>query len=163
WSAEIEVEHDNFRAALQWSLTDVSLTELGFSLAASLQCFWIVRARSREEAEWIETALKISTGAPHLRLARARAVIQYWWAKFFVGEAEDAAEPLEACLAECRHLGDARGIARALHTIGVLNAYTGQPEITRKLLIEALHFHDITTDRYGRFALLNDFGEFERA
>jgi tetratricopeptide (TPR) repeat protein len=163
WNDEFATEQDNIRTALQWSLADVGLIGSGFKLAGSLQWFWIARAMSREEARWLGAALDISKGDPSLRLARARASIQYWWARYFIGQMEGAFEGLEECLAECRELNDAFGIGRALHGLGLLQAEKGQVQCARDTLAEALLQAEAASDKYGLATLLNDTGEFERA
>ena len=57
-------EHDNFRAALSWSLSQNS--ETGPRLARALGGFWLARGLLEEGQDWLERAL--ATGPPNPRL-----------------------------------------------------------------------------------------------
>jgi hypothetical protein len=57
-------EHDNFRAALGWSLPDDG--ETGQRLARELGGFWLARGLLQEAQDWLERAL--ATGPAHPRL-----------------------------------------------------------------------------------------------
>ena len=72
WLARLEREHDNFRAALQWTLNTSALSELdvsdaassdealtGSRLAAALTRFWWIRTHWSEGRAWLERALAL--------------------------------------------------------------------------------------------------------
>jgi predicted ATPase/DNA-binding SARP family transcriptional activator len=67
---DLDVEHDNFRAALRWSLTADPSRAL--ELAASLWRYWFLRCHVVEGAEWVERALDAADGPVW---ARAEALI----------------------------------------------------------------------------------------
>ena len=48
-------EHDNFRAALEWSLSAGSPT--GLRLALELGSFWLLRGLLQEGQDWLKRAL----------------------------------------------------------------------------------------------------------
>ena len=56
WLDRLEAEHDNFRAALGWSLKNHK-TEHAMRLAGSLFEFWKMRGYTREGLQWLESAL----------------------------------------------------------------------------------------------------------
>lgn len=66
----LDREHDNFRAALRWALTDKPADAL--VLVASLWRFWLLRGHTSEGSDWVERAL---VAAPEPSLARARALV----------------------------------------------------------------------------------------
>ena len=57
WLDRLEAEHDNFRAALSWSLGDGNI-ELGLRLAGALRTFWFSHCHWREALSWYEQGLK---------------------------------------------------------------------------------------------------------
>jgi predicted ATPase/DNA-binding SARP family transcriptional activator len=58
-------EHDNFRAALSWSLPEDSQT--GPRLARALGGFWLARGFLQEAQDWLERALATGPAEPRLR------------------------------------------------------------------------------------------------
>jgi predicted ATPase len=58
-------EHDNFRAALGWSLSEDSQT--GPRLARALGGFWLARGFLQEGQDWLERALATGPADPRLR------------------------------------------------------------------------------------------------
>lgn len=62
WLDHLEEEHDNLRAALQWSLeNDV---EMAARLAAALRFFWIFHTHLTEGRKWMKKALEKSHHSP---------------------------------------------------------------------------------------------------
>ncbi len=73
---------DNFRAALEWSLSgDKERAETGLQLASSLWWFWYLRGH-REEGQWLEKALEASQGSTDL-VRRANSLARLAWVRFF--------------------------------------------------------------------------------
>ena len=54
WLRRVDVELDNVRAALTWSLTPEGDPELGQRVAGSLSWFWYLRGHLREGQQWSE-------------------------------------------------------------------------------------------------------------
>ena len=59
WLAKLDADHDNFRAALDWSLKNHK-AETAMRLAGALSEFWKMRAYAREGIQWLESAIKES-------------------------------------------------------------------------------------------------------
>ncbi|MBI3168968.1 MAG: tetratricopeptide repeat protein [Chloroflexi bacterium] len=59
WLDRLEAEHDNFRAALGWSLKNHK-AETALRLAGALSEFWKMRAYAGEGLQWLESAIKES-------------------------------------------------------------------------------------------------------
>jgi len=77
WLDAIEQEHDNVRAALEWSLAGAD-AELGARLASSLYRYWIGRRHIAEARHWTERALgAIANFAPQpaLELLRTASLL----------------------------------------------------------------------------------------
>ena len=64
WMERLETEHDNLRAALEWSRQDPGGAEAGLRLACALDRFWYFRGHWDEALRWLEAALTRSSGAP---------------------------------------------------------------------------------------------------
>jgi predicted ATPase/class 3 adenylate cyclase len=75
WLERLDVEHDNMRAALTWTLESEE-AELGLRLAGTLWRFWWMRGHYGEGRTWLEEALAKDGSAP---AARAKALEAVGW------------------------------------------------------------------------------------
>lgn len=66
WLEELEPEHDNIRAALEWRLADASRAEAASVLAESMWLFWWLRGFVREGIRWLEQAVGAMTSISEL-------------------------------------------------------------------------------------------------
>lgn len=115
WLDRLEAEHDNLRAALEWSLT-AGETEIALRLAAALWLFWQVRSYYREGSAWLDRALAQD---PSQRTeARARALNGAGMLAYCRYDFDRALAMFEQSLALARELGDRTGIAHALNNVG---------------------------------------------
>jgi predicted ATPase/DNA-binding CsgD family transcriptional regulator len=112
WLAFLEADHDNFRAALSWSLGEEGDVGLGVRLAAALWPFWFARGYLSEGRRWLESAITRSAHAP--TLARAKALNGAGSIATFQDEYEAAKALIKEGLALNRELGDKEGIASSL-------------------------------------------------
>jgi len=64
WLDRVEVEHNNMRAALDWSLKDGADLQNGIRLAASLGLFWYLRSHFVEGLEQIKVFLQKARELP---------------------------------------------------------------------------------------------------
>ena len=111
------LEHDNFRAALEW-LTETGDAEWGLRLGAALFRFWETREYFAEGRDRLDKLLKLPGSAAPSK-ARARVLFA---AGVFASEQVDYG-PSDALLGEsleiARQLGDKRGAAVSLNALGV--------------------------------------------
>lgn len=110
WLDRLEADHDNFRAALEWSLAEDP--EMALGLAAALWRFWWMRGHLREGRAWLERALQAGEGVA----APARAAALTAAGELAERHTDYAAASAwyEAALALWRDLGDTRGTATTL-------------------------------------------------
>ena len=117
WLDRLEVEHDNFRAALEWSKADAEGVEAGLRLAGALWWFWEVRGYWKEGRQWLDDVLgraeDVSTEA-HVKALNAAGAIA-----IRQGEGSRAAELANKSLTLSRRLGDKRGTASCLVILGI--------------------------------------------
>jgi non-specific serine/threonine protein kinase len=78
WLERLEAEHDNFRAALSWSL-EQGEAELGLRLSTALVEFWHMHVHHNEARRWLEGALAKEGASPSTRMkALERACFLAW-------------------------------------------------------------------------------------
>ncbi|HEY7124183.1 MAG TPA: tetratricopeptide repeat protein [Ktedonobacterales bacterium] len=142
WLDRLEREHDNLRAALQWSLEQVETrgdeasSSLALRLSIALRRFWLVHAHVIEGRDFMEQALAASTDAPPS--LRAQALLAA--ANLVIAASDYArAEALsQEALTLCRHLGDQAGVAFSLHLLGSTLWVRGNLAAGRPLVEESL-------------------------
>jgi len=121
WLERFEVEHDNFRRALQY-LIEIGDADWGLRMGAALFRFWETREHLNDGRDSISRLLKLERAAAH-PILRARLLFA---AAVLAGEQGDynsARELFEESLERCLELEDTRGVAVALNALGV-NART---------------------------------------
>jgi predicted ATPase len=121
----LDMEHNNLRAALHWSLhgtsNPVSRSESGLRLAASLCDFWAVRGYFSEGRAWLGglTAPSASAASPALSAAWASALYRAAWFANIEGDDLQHAQALaEEALSQCRLIGDLPNAASCLTCMG---------------------------------------------
>jgi predicted ATPase/class 3 adenylate cyclase len=121
WLRRLELEHDNLRAALAWSLEPeqtASSPDLALRFGATLREFWLVRGFYSEGRAFLEQALSQCAGASTSARASAlaaAAILAEW-----LGEFHRPEEMWQESLGLYRELGDTRGIASSLRGLSVL-------------------------------------------
>src|SRR5687767_2710701 len=67
WLQRLTVEHDNLRAAFDWSCLAPATTELSLRLTGALYGFWYRHLHLSEARAWLERALAQPGGSPGAR------------------------------------------------------------------------------------------------
>jgi predicted ATPase/class 3 adenylate cyclase len=158
WLDRVEAEHDNFRAALAWSLAED--LELGFRIAESLLSFWHLRAHEAEVRRWAERALEASAGLSSTTRAAGLHVLGALL--FWEGDFERSARALEESLALYRAAGDRRHVAELANTLGNSTWALGDRKRTRRLREEAIRLCWELRDPRGVARTLHYIGEESR-
>jgi predicted ATPase/DNA-binding XRE family transcriptional regulator len=135
WLDRLEVEHDNFRAALSWSLVSQGDTELGVRLTGALSHFWYVREHHSEARMWLQRALERPSEDT---AAHAKVLVGAGRLAWFQGELRRGNSLLEESLALYRDLGDDAGAAFALLVLGRLAVSQGDQKRGTTLVEESL-------------------------
>ncbi|MGH9555246.1 MAG: tetratricopeptide repeat protein, partial [Terriglobales bacterium] len=136
WLDRFELEHDNFRAALEW-LTQSGNADWGMRLGGALFRFWETREHFTEGRDRLAKLLKLPSAAARTR-ERARALFS---AGVLAGDQGDyatadtlAGESLEIA----RELNDKAAIAVSLNALAVFSRDRGELEAARVLFEESL-------------------------
>jgi predicted ATPase len=113
---DLEAEHDNFRAALDWS-RDAGALDLQLRIVGALAYFWATSDHLREGGARLDEALEHADGAaPALR---ANALIGVARVAHSSGDYERMRASAEAGLELVRGLGDEPRTALALNFLGI--------------------------------------------
>jgi len=126
WLKRLETEHDNLRAALEWTKVETDCAEAGLRLAGALYRFWFLHGHWSEGRGWLEGALSATNDPAVPALPKAlRGAAQLAWRQGDDGRATALAEK---GLAVSRELGDREEIAWHHLALGtaVLQSDTGR-------------------------------------
>jgi predicted ATPase/serine/threonine protein kinase len=160
WTARLEREHDNLRAALARALETDS--ERALRLTGALSRFWRTRGYLLEGRRWYDRALSAS-GAAAPTAARAKALFGAGDLIWRLGELETAIAFYEESLGIGREVGDARLVADTMSGLGIVKMLTGRPEESRAHLEESI----VLARQIGNMPLvakaLNNLGEHARS
>ena len=141
WSARLQAERDNFRAALSHLLPEPlsehsEAAEQALRMAAALGFFWYKTGSVGEGSVWLERALAAAPDAPDLLQARALHALG-----MLTGERGDADRALVHFQASCelfRRAGDLVGVARSLNSQGGIARDMGDPARAERLFVESV-------------------------
>lgn len=113
WLDRLQLEHDNFRAALDWTVSRGDALR-AMCLAAAFWRFWQMRGHLREGRARLETILAMPSSREH-PAERARALEAAGGVAYWQGDMAAAEVFYDDCLELARAAGDARGLANALY------------------------------------------------
>jgi predicted ATPase len=136
WPERMELEHNNFRAALEW-LTETEDVDWGLRLGTGLFRFWEMREHLAEGRYRLAKLLKM-VGATTRTKVRERALFA---AGVLAGEQGDYASAdslMKESLDIARQLHDTQGAAISLNALGVLARDRGDVAVARSLFEESL-------------------------
>jgi predicted ATPase/class 3 adenylate cyclase/Tfp pilus assembly protein PilF len=144
-----EIEHDNLRTALEWSLTKPAAlpADAAMRLAGALGQFWDIRGYWSEGREWLQQA--IETNADQRTVAQAEAL---WQAGFLANRQETplAAQPLfEASYALAVELQASVQIAWSLLSLGIMKSLIEGNARGRSMIEESLSRFEALHDQKG--------------
>jgi non-specific serine/threonine protein kinase len=147
WFHRLADEQDNLRAALDWCRADPSGTEPGLRLAGSLWQFWLVRGLLSEGREWLEEALH----RPEVVSPEVAAKAHYAAGILARGQQDHAAarRHQEQSLELARAVDNRTVVAAALHSLGGMEADTGNDAGAQTLLDECLAIRTALGDQWG--------------
>jgi predicted ATPase/serine/threonine protein kinase len=136
WLERFALEHDNFRAGLEW-LTETGDAEWGLRLGAALFPFWEMREYLAEGRDRLGKLLKLA-GAAAPTKGRARALFAAGVLAGEQGNYESADEFMRENLDIAHQLRDTQGVAVSLNALAVHARDRGDLAVARSLLEESL-------------------------
>lgn len=137
WMARLDIEHDNLRAALTWSLEEVDSSEAGLRFCGALCRYWAGRGYAAEGEAWCAKALSRDTRGQGTR-ARVKLLIAAGTLAWRLGDMTRARTILEQALDLSRHLGVRTLEADALASLGGVATHRAEFPMARALLEQAV-------------------------
>ncbi|HEU0295760.1 MAG TPA: LuxR C-terminal-related transcriptional regulator [Anaerolineales bacterium] len=158
---QLEIEHDNLRAALEWSKSEFGSVEAGLLLGSALWRFWEIQNHLREGLEHLTDLLALPQAQAHTA-ARAKALYGAGYLALMQGLARDytASESLlNESLAIARERNEPQLIATAIYGLGVVARFRGDHERAEELLQESLRSFRQFENRVGTYISLYNLAE----
>jgi predicted ATPase len=156
WFELLENEHDNLRAALDWSIGVPNGGENAARLCGNIWPFWDVKGHFSEGRERILRAL----GGPGsvTDSTRASALIGAGVLADAQGDLMEAERLLEEARGVFKKLGDTSGIGSATKHLGYAAYHRGEYALARERFEEALAISRQEGDQIGEATNLNNLG-----
>jgi predicted ATPase/class 3 adenylate cyclase len=136
WLQRLDEEHDNLRAALEWTRAQAA-AEPGLRFAGALIWFWSMRGHLAEGREWCARVLAL-TGPEERTRARARALNAAGTLAWHQADYPAARARHETALAIWRELGEPAGVSRSLNNLGLVAWDQGDYPLATTLTRESL-------------------------
>jgi predicted ATPase/DNA-binding SARP family transcriptional activator len=146
WLERLEVEHDNLRAALAWTLA-CGEPETGWRLGGALAEFWARRGHLQEGRARLSEL--VATSGLTRTTARAKALVGAGMLACRQGDHAAGRALLEESLAIFQESDDKRMIASCLGEIEVAAHFQGDYMACRSLLLQCLAIQRELGDRVG--------------
>jgi predicted ATPase/class 3 adenylate cyclase len=157
WINRMEEEHDNLRAALEWSKSANGAGDICLRLAGTLGLFWESRGYFSEGRERLSAIL--STGiAQGKTTARARLLARAAELAYRQSDYPATLALAEESLTICREVGDKQGAAAALIKLGNTATEGGDYVTASGYLAEALMIWRELKDKHGTARALISLG-----
>ncbi len=160
WLERVETDHDNLRAALEWSKTAKDGLEAGLRLAGALWWFWVVRVHWSEARGWLEGALsRCSDTAPPSMPKALQGAAYLAWRR---GDYARATALCEKGLVLCRELGDRGNHALLLIWLANIASSQQQNDRARALGEESVALAQEISDKWIVTVALSSLGGVAR-
>jgi len=156
WLQRLEEEHENLRAALEWSLVEAG-SKGGLRLCGALQRFWWTRGHLTEGRQWCARLLG-KAGAEERTQERAEVLNAAGVLAYHQGDYPAARVLHEESLAIRRELGDRRGIGASLGNLGNVAFNQGDYPASTALQEQSLAIRRELGDRHGTATTLSNLG-----
>jgi predicted ATPase/DNA-binding CsgD family transcriptional regulator len=163
WTARLEKDHDNLRAALSWLLGQGEQEE-ALRMAGALWRFWLMRGHLSEGRQWLEKALAGSEGISPV--ARAKALNGAGILANYLGDHRQAKRRCEESLTLSRNLASQvpgekaykQAVADALKGLALIARNENDYAATRTFYEESLALLKELGDTWGAAEALLGLG-----
>lgn len=160
WLDQLEMEHNNLRAALEWSKAEQEGTEMELRLAGALWRFWEIRGYYAEGRAQLEAALARRHGSP--TPAQAKALVGAGTLAWHQTDYVSATAFHKQALSAQRELGDRQGIAFSLNNLGAQALEQENYQQAAKWFEESLALSRELGDRRMAGYALHNLGDVAR-
>jgi len=146
WLDRLEVDHDNLRAAMAWSIADsTSTNDMALRLSGALARFWWIAGHFTEGSRWLQHALASSADRT---AARMKALYGAAWLAHFLRDADTAEKLLQESMEIAEDLRDDWARAWILHGLGRVAYFQNDAVCARQFGQQSLRVAEAVGDRW---------------
>ena len=157
----LEIEHDNLRAALEWSKLKSDLAEAGLRLGSALWRFWEIHNHLREGRQLLTELLALPDAQAHT-VARAKALYGAGYLAMMQGTEKNfisSERLMNESMAIAQELNEPQLIANGVYGLGILTRYRGDHEHAVVQLEKSLSLFRQLGDPVGTYISLFNLAE----
>lgn len=164
WLDQLELEHDNLRAALEWSVVGASDLEPGLRLGSALWRFWSRRGHVREGRQRLEAMLVAvpsdwgERASPTHQSSQAKALNAVGFLAMMLSDFAVAKQYFDEAFALGTATGDESIVAFSLAQLASLDARRGNLSSAKTQFTESLRLWRKLIDRPGMADALFNLG-----
>jgi predicted ATPase/class 3 adenylate cyclase len=139
WLQQLEIEHDNLRAALRWALENQPTVAM--QLVYALSNFWLTRGLMTEGCDWCRAALARTESLPEhadVLMSRTQAYLALAMLSVNHGHHAEAQAAAKHGVELARKLEDAIWLVRSLNFLGLASAFVGNETLAFNSLQEGV-------------------------
>lgn len=150
WLNRLETEHDNLRAAMQWSIEQKHV-EQALRIPSALAYFWEIHGHAEEGRNWFHQAIRLEAPNPerNYQYAWATAVSGLLSLSYFLPDAKNYKSQAEEALDIFRERTDLFRAGRILHYLAVISSFAGDIETALSTLREELNYQQTAGNPWG--------------
>ncbi|HKY54570.1 MAG TPA: hypothetical protein VJM08_09705, partial [Anaerolineales bacterium] len=150
WLNRLEMEHDNLRAAIKWSLEQKHV-EQALRIPSALAYFWEIHGHDEEGRNWFDQVLALEAQGNERKYpyAWATAVDGLFSLSWFLPGGKDQKPRMEEALSTFRRHGDIFRIGRTLYHMAFIENLAGEYETAKSIFYEGLHAYQTINDQWG--------------
>ena len=158
WLDRLEIELDNIRAALAWSLQENASSDVRESaalLVGTLWLFWYLRGHWQEGKEWCNRALAYT---PTRDKVRAKTLTGATTLSFAQDDYEEANQYAEEAIHLWHGLNDQRGLADTLQIAGFVKLARHEYATAKDYFTKGLELYEALKDEPNVNAMIEGMG-----
>jgi predicted ATPase/DNA-binding CsgD family transcriptional regulator len=144
WLANMDLDLENYRTALEWSLGSAHDPNLGAIIAGHLERLWALAGLSVEARRWLDLALEKVSEREHPALTA-----RLWRAKARFLQGQPMRDCAERALALYETVGDTRGAAYVLRMLAFSLLQMGKLDEANEVIAKAISAFREKSDDVG--------------
>ena len=150
WLNRLEMEHDNLRAAMQWSVEQKHV-EQALRISSALAYFWEIHGHNDEGRNWLSQALALDAQSNERKhpFAWAKAVDGHFNLTATLPNPEQYRPRMQQALDIFRKHGDAFWAGRVLYHLAYIPHFAGEFEDAYSTYQAGFDFYQTIDDKWG--------------
>ena len=159
WLDRLELERDNLRAALKWSLENKP--EVAARIATATRNFWLLHSHLTEGYKWMRAVYDLGGDTLPVE-SRLKVLNSLGLMARFLGDHDAARDAYEQGMTAGESANDRKGVAVASRGLGLIAMHNGDLILAKDYFRNGLDISRNTGDKFGEAVSLNFLGDVAR-